>query len=50
MVAVVWGSFGVRVRALTAASALATLLSVAPALAQSAQRDGIADLISKTLI
>jgi len=38
----------VRVRALTAASALATLLSVVPALAQSAQRDGIADLISKS--
>ena len=48
MVAAV-SDFGVaRALAFTAASALATLLSVAPAPAQTAQRDGIADLISKS--
>ena len=48
MVAAVSGSAVTRAFAFTAASALATLLSVAPALAQTAQRDGIAELISKS--
>ena len=48
MVAAVSGSAVKRACALATASALAALLSIAPALAQTAQRDGIADLIAKS--